>query len=86
MIAIGFVVAVVLSLMIKSIINLKQTEAKYAEREAYLQQQLENESERAAEIDKLSEYVHTTQYIEDVAKSKLGLAYENEIIFKESGD
>ena len=25
----------------------------------------------------------TSQYIEDVAKSKLGLTYKNEIIFKE---
>jgi cell division protein DivIC len=28
-------------------------------------------------------YMNSSEYIEDVAKSKLGLAYENEIIFKE---
>jgi cell division protein DivIC len=27
--------------------------------------------------------MQTTQFIEDTAKSKLGLAYDNEIIFKE---
>ena len=47
-------------------------------------QQYEDETERAAELDELEEYMGSSEYIEDVAKSKLGLTYENEIIFKES--
>ena len=49
-----------------------------------LMQQYEDETERAAELDELEEYMGSSEYIEDVAKSKLGLTYENEIIFKES--
>ena len=48
-----------------------------------LMQQYEDETERAAELDELEEYMGSSEYIEDVAKSKLGLTYENEIIFKE---
>ena len=86
MTAFAIVVLVVLVIMGTQIYKLKEKDAQYAQKEAYLQQQYEAETERAAEIDELAEYVHTTQYIEDVAKSKLGLAYENEIIFKESED
>ena len=41
------------------------------------------ETERSTEIDDLETYMKSSQYIEDVAKSKLGLTYKNEIIFKE---
>ena len=41
------------------------------------------EQERATEIQELDEYVHSTEFVEDTAKSKLGLSYDNEIIFKE---
>lgn len=51
--------------------------------EKVLQQQYEEETERSTEIDDLETYMKSSQYIEDVAKSKLGLTYKNEIIFKE---
>ena len=35
------------------------------------------------EIESMQQYMQSDQYIEDIAKSKLGLAYDNEIIFKE---
>ena len=43
----------------------------------------QKESERADEIESMQQYMQSDQYIEDIAKSKLGLAYDNEIIFKE---
>ena len=49
-------------------------------------EQYARETERTEEIKNLEEYMNTTQYIEDVAKNKLGLVYDNEIIFKESED
>ena len=39
--------------------------------------------ERHQELSELESYTRTQEYIEDVARSKLGLAYDNEIIFKE---
>ena len=37
------------------------------------------------ELDELEKYmnIENREFVEDIAKSKLGLAYENEIIFKE---
>lgn len=50
--------------------------------EAELEEQLEAEKARSEEIDELEEYVGTDQYVEDVAKDKLGLVYPNEILFE----
>lgn len=49
---------------------------------AELEQMKEAEEAEAEELDELEEYVGTKQYIEDVAKDKLGLVYENEILFE----
>ena len=38
--------------------------------------------DRSKEIKELDKYVGTDKYVEDVAKEKLGLVHNNEIIFK----
>ena len=40
------------------------------------------EEEKAKEIEEYGKYVQTKKYAEEVAKDKLGLVYEDEIIFK----
>lgn len=50
--------------------------------EAELEEQLEAEKAKSEEIDELEEYVGTDEYVEDVAKDKLGLVYPNEILFE----
>ena len=57
---------------------------KKSGQEAELKEAYEQETERAEEIESLADYVQSDQYIIDMAHSKLGLAYDNEIIFKES--
>ena len=52
-------------------------------KEQDLEQQIKKEKARAEEIEELREYVGTDQYVEDVARDKLGLVHENEIILKE---
>ncbi|MCP1110833.1 cell division protein DivIC [Lachnospiraceae bacterium PM6-15] len=56
----------------------KQHEATQAE----LQTQIEAEEKRTEEIEDLEDYVGSDAYVEDTAREKLGLVYENEIIFK----
>lgn len=73
-----------LIVMSVQIFKLKQKEAAYAAQEAELREAYEQETERAEEIESLADYVQSDQYIIDMAHSKLGLAYDNEIIFKES--
>ena len=63
-------------------ISLHKKNKAYKAQEEELQKQLEEEELRAEEIDELEEYVGTDEYIEDVAKDKLGLVYPNEILFE----
>lgn len=51
--------------------------------EAELQQQKDAEAARAEEIEEFRKYTQTAGYIEEVAKEKLGLVYDGEIVFKE---
>ena len=52
------------------------------ERIAQLEEQIEAEEQKAEEIEEYSKYVQTKKYAEEIAKEKLGLVYEDEIIFK----
>lgn len=54
------------------------------QQEASLQKQLEEETARGEQLSSYETYTKSQQYVEDTAKSKLGLAYDNEIIFKEA--
>lgn len=63
-------------------ISLREKNENYKEQEAKLEAQLQEEQARAEEIEELEEYVGTDEYVEDVAKEKLGLIYPNEILFK----
>lgn len=65
-------------------ISLKQKEKAYAAREEELLQQIAAEEARAKELEEFATYTKTKKYAEEVAKDKLGLVYENEIIFQET--
>jgi len=47
-----------------------------------LNAQIAVEDERAEEIAEYEKYTQTKKYVEEVAKDKLGLVYEGEILFK----
>lgn len=64
-------------------ISLRQKQQKYIEREQELQEQIDAENARAEELKDLAVYTKTKKYAEEVAKDKLGLVYDDEIIFKE---
>ena len=80
------IVIAFLMVMTIQIGRLKEMDAAYAAQEKELQQQYEEAQARAEKLDETAAYMKSNEYIEDVAKSKLGLAYENEIIFKERED
>lgn len=63
-------------------ISLQKKNKAYKAKEAELEAQLKEEEAHAEEIDALEEYVGTDEYVEDVAKEKLGLVNPNEILFK----
>lgn len=81
--SVAVIVVAFLIVMIFQIVQFKNKETAYAQQTAELNKQLKEETERTDEINALADYMQSDQYIEDMAKSKLGLAYDNEIIFKE---
>lgn len=48
-----------------------------------LEEQIEAEEQRALEIEEFAKEVKTKGFIENMAREKLGLVYEDEILFKE---
>lgn len=85
-VSIAVIVLAFLVVMAVQIYNIRVKDNEYAAREKELMQEYQDETQRASEIDDLESYMKSSEYIEDVAKSKLGLTYKNEIIFKESSD
>lgn len=80
-----FIVLVFVVVMSIQIYKLKEKDKLLAEREQNLMQQLTEEMMREEELEELDLYTRSMEYIKDMA-NKLGLVYENEIIFKESGE
>lgn len=82
MMLIFVVVLAVFGVSMAGSFRLQQRNKVYQEREQALEDAIADEEERAQEIEDLDAYTKTKKYVEDVAKDKLGLVYEDEIIFK----
>lgn len=84
----GMMVAVIAIMIMTGVVginsvSLKQKEQRYAAREQELMELIEAETARSEELEAFATYTKTKKYAEEVAKDKLGLVYENEIIFQE---
>lgn len=77
------IVLVLVVAMSTQIYRLHAKDEALAEEERQLTLELENEQDRQQEIEEYGDYVTTPEYIEQIAKSRLGLVHSNEIIFKE---
>lgn len=65
-------------------LRLQRKNEAYQQQKEELLAQIEEEEERTGEIEELKKYVQTKKYVEEVAKERLGLVYEDEILFKAS--
>lgn len=63
--------------------DLREKEQTYLMREDTLQKEIANEEQRTEDLNEKRVYVKTKQYIEEVARDKLGLVNPDEIILKE---
>lgn len=81
--SIACIVMALLLFMSVQIIKLYHKDQEYMAREAGLTEEFEIEKERAEQLSDYEQYIGSQQYVEDTAKSKLGMVYDNEIIFKE---
>ena len=75
--AISAVVLLLTVMVSANSMTLKAKNREYQAQETELKEQIQ-----AKEIKELDKYVGTDKYVEDVAKEKLGLVHNNEIIFK----
>ncbi len=62
--------------------TLKADDLEYQVKEENLERQLAEEEERTTRLEEERIYVQTKQYIEQVAKEKLGLVKPDEILLK----
>ncbi len=84
-VSIGIIVMAFLVIMTFQIVKIKDKNENIVQRKLEKQQEYEAETERANELQEYEEHTKTIEYIEELAKSKLGLVYDNEIVYKESG-
>ncbi|SDB25024.1 FtsB family cell division protein [Eubacterium oxidoreducens] len=77
------IVCMLVGVMSVRIVALYQDKTRYEAKASELQSQIEDEEQRAEELDDYADYVKTAEYIEKMARAKLGLVYDNEIVFKE---
>ena len=83
----GMFLVLMVVLMLLVVVSLKSAELRqkqetYAARERVLQEQIDAEKARTEEIEEYRKYTQTKKYVEEVAKDKLGLVNEGEIISK----
>ncbi len=79
MILLAFVVV-----MSIQIIKIYKKDQAYATIQEQRQQELKEEEERKTELEEYERDVNSQETIEDTARDKLGLLYEDEIIFRET--
>lgn len=82
-IAITVVVMFLCSVVWISSQNLSRKLESYQQRKEVLETLIAEETERAASIEEYRKYTKTKKFAEELAKDKLGLVYEGEIIFRE---
>lgn len=78
-------IVVIMIMIVVTVRNLEMNRKldEAAAQEVSLEAQITAEDERTLEIEEYEKYTQTKKYVEEVAKDKLGLVYEGEILFKE---
>ena len=84
----GMLLVTMVVLMMLVVVTVKSVELRgkkeaYEQKEMALQEEIDAEKLRTEEIEEYGKYTQTKKYVEELAKDKLGLVYEGEIIFKD---
>ncbi|MCI7739588.1 MAG: septum formation initiator family protein [Lachnospiraceae bacterium] len=83
---IGVIALFLLSFLLYQRNKAQEQIARYNAQEVALKEKIEAENARTKEIDQLKEYMKTDEYAEEVAREKLGLVKDNEVVFQESSE
>ena len=79
---VSIVVLMLFVVLLAGSASLVKKRNNYREREEALTKQIEVEKKRTEELAEYEKYTKTAAYVEEVAKDKLGLVYEDEIVFQ----
>lgn len=82
MICVSIVVAMLMVVIVFKSVELKAKYTSYVEQEAELQALIDSENERTKKLEEYEKYTKTDKFVEEYAKEKLGLVYDNEILFR----
>ncbi len=82
MMLVSFVVLIIMAVILFKGRELKEKQAEYRQKEAMLQTQIDEEHERKRKLTDYEKYTKTDKFVEEIAKEKLGLLYEDEILFR----
>ena len=82
MILVTVVVLMLCLVLTVSMMSLNKKRNSYIERQESLQQQIDAENKMAEDLVEYEKYTKTAAYVEEVAKDKLGLVYDDEIVFQ----
>ena len=74
---------IVMTTLVVQLFALNRKYQSYKAREAQLTEELQAQKEKKQDLNDYEKYTKTKEYTESRARSKLGLLYDNEIIFKE---
>ena len=86
MVCIVLVVCLLAIFMAIKAFSLYKSGQEYSARIEELNTQIEDEQDRKESLEDYAEYIQSDEYVEKIARAKLGLVYKNEIVFKESKD
>lgn len=78
-------IAIVAGVLVKGF-ELRTQLQEYEKTKASLQEQIDAEESRTQELEEYSKYTQTDEYVEKVAREKLGLVKKGEIIFRNTGE
>lgn len=64
-------------------VRLYQKNQEYVKQEQALNEQVKDLKKEKEDLSEYEEYIKSDEYVEDTAKKKLGLIFDNEIIIRE---
>lgn len=80
---ISCMVLVLTLIMTTQIVRLHHKDQEYQQKLEQLQSQLEEEQQRSDELADMEDYIGTDEYYEDMARTRLGMVFQDEILFKQ---
>ncbi|MCM1308374.1 MAG: septum formation initiator family protein [Butyrivibrio sp.] len=84
---VGFAVVIIVAALVFAVSSMSRSLEGRNNRDSakieQLRNEIEQEKERAEQLEAYEKYVNTKQFVEEIARDKMGLIYPDEKIFKE---